>query len=66
MDVQRAGRKAQMGATKHNEEFDAMKRHGQWNRTPYRAKSNRRETLINCKYTTAEKMPRKWQEMLKM
>ena len=37
-------------SAKYNNEDDAVKRHEQKNDTSYRAKLNRRETLISCKY----------------
>ena len=37
-----------MQATKHIEEFNALKRHEQKYNTPAKAKSSRREILINC------------------
>ena len=39
-----------MGPAKHNKDFDAMQWHKQKRKTPFRAKSTRRETLINYKY----------------
>ena len=55
-----------METTKDNKEFDTMKRHEQKNNTPYRAKSNRRETLISCTHYEYSHMLNIWKEMLIM
>ena len=39
-----------MEAITDNKLFDAVKKHGKKNYTFDRAKSNRREILMNCKY----------------
>ena len=49
MEAQRAQR-ALTEAIKDSKDFDAVNRHKHKNNTSYRGKSNRKETLINCKY----------------